>query len=540
MRHYLIERFGKENVSDCILGHRLNDALVLFGHLNVISGHFFLQQGDELPLNRLCITVLRDPIDRFLSDYSFSKGDCADRLLNTKLHALEFDAYLEQLAQDPLNLPAAQVEMLYPLGTSSQSQLSPGEKLRSAVQAIDLFNLVGIQEELEDLAYMLDAELGGGHTPLRLKNATAQRIEVDSLSPWQLKKIRSLLAHEFELYQHAKSRFQALRREFLTHSVKVSENSSAKVSVDILAAIERPLPEQSREFGDERCTIEEATVNGEISGSNLVMIGERFHIVVKINAHEYIETLNAGIAIKDERGMLVFGTNTMLLGDSYSLSQGEYTISFSMLNRMRKGNYSVDVALIRSESHYEGCYHWREKVTSFKVHDSAVTHYEGSILMDANVSFAARTDESIYEHKPYVAAGNQVKSFGRLNAPLHQFESIIRPVAHMDGLFPGTEVFVPLRVENISQETWVAYGQQPVTLTYRWLTDDGEIVVADGIRTRLPSDILPGEGVIIPLRVSVPKECQSLQLVISLVQEAVAWFVDRNPQSAFITSIDFV
>ena len=101
------------------------------------------------------------------------------------------------------------------------------------------------------------------------------------------------------------------------------------------------------------------------------------------------------------------------------------------------------------------------------------------------------------------------------------------------------DICVPVRIENISREPWAASGKKSVALTYRWLAKNGDVVVADGVRTRLPGDVLPGRAVIIPMQVTVPSERQPLQLVISLVQEAVAWFVDKNPASSHVATVEF-
>ena len=84
----------------------------------------------------------------------------------------------------------------------------------------------------------------------------------------------------------------------------------------------------------------------------------------------------------------------------------------------------------------------------------------------------------------------------------------------------------------------MASGRQPVALAYRWLASTREVIVGDGMRTRLPTDVRPGDAVVVPMRISIPGEHQSLQLVISLIQEAVAWFVDRDPGSAHTLSVE--
>lgn len=541
IQHYFIERLGKDRVSDSILGRRLKDALVQFDYLDVLSGHFLLQQGDHLPQDRCCITILRNPIDRFLSEYFYSKSDRADRFLDGKLQALSLDAYLEQLPTAELEAMSGQIGMLYPLGTSSREGLSLAEKFTASVKAIDAFEFIGVQEELEDLACILDVKFGWEHTALKLKNVTSQRIKAESLAPQHIQKLRSLLAHEHELYECAKSRFQTLRREFILRSIAVVCDNDAnlgKTSPITSQITDSSSDEHPVEFGDRDCTIEEVSITGEISGVLQVMVGEHFDILLRIKAKNNIDVLNASIAIKDGRGLLMFSTNSMMLGHIYSLNEGEHIVHFTILNRLPRGSYCVDAALMKGESQYAGCYHWRENVAAFTVYDSVTPHFEGLIYMDANVFLTSKDEDAKHTCKPYAASNNQVRALGRVNPKLRQFDAVITPMAPIENLFSGMDINVPVRLENTSKETWAAYGRQPVALTYRWLAKDGNVVTADGVRTRLPADVPPGAAVIVPMQISIPSGPQSLLLVVSLVQESVAWFVDRNPDSAYVISVE--
>ncbi|MBE1160469.1 Wzt carbohydrate-binding domain-containing protein [Dyella acidiphila] len=539
IRHHLATHLGEKRVSDTIIGYRLKDALVQFDHLDVISGHFLLQQGDQLPRDRCSITVLRHPFDRFLSEFFYQKIDCANRLLDTRLQGLGLDTYLQQLSLTEQEAMSAQIAMIYQLGTSSRTVLSLEEKSAAALKAVESIEFVGLQDELEDFACMLDAKFGWSHVPLKLKNTTSQRIKLTELTPQQTKKLSELFPLELELYHYAKSRFKATRRELLKRSVTVgfdAEATPAASQPDNDAAAS--CSDSPVEFGDKRCTIEEVSVVGEISGGDLAMVGERFDILIRLKSSVPIDTLNASIAIKDERGMLMFSTTAMQLGHAYSLKQGEYIVRFNMLNRLPRGNYHIDAALMESESPLVGCYHWHENVATFKVHDTIVTHFEGHIFMDADVSMKSATDEPTCEDKQHVAGSNHVRALGYSNKQLTQFKATIKPTARIENVFPGMDICVPVRVENTGKEPWGASGKQSVALTYRWLTKSGKVIVADGVRTQLPSDVPPGNAVVVPMQISVPNESQSMRLVISLVQEAVAWFVDKNPGSAHVVAVD--
>lgn len=536
IRHYLAAQLGEQNVTPCIFDSRLNDALARWHDMTAISGHFSLHQGDKLPRDRSSITVLRDPIERFLSHYFFNKSDHADRLRNAKIHALDLDAYLENLSSSELESIACQIEMLYPLGTSARCELSPSEKLDASLKALDQFELVGLQNELDDFTSMLDAQFSWRPGTLGFKNVTSQRLDASSLSQEQRRKLMRSLEGEFELYQSARDRFRKLRRDFIRRSagVTVTEASEPVEQASASTAAE----DAPVEFGDRRCTIDAVIVEGETSGVGRVMVGERCAIGVTFRAEEDIDELNVGIAVKDERGVLIFGTNSMLLGDIYSLAPGEYCIRFDMQNRAPIGRYSVDVAMVRRETHYQGCYHWLEKAASFEVQESLATHFEGQVLMDAEVQLTPRSPCAHVDVRNCTHSMHLMRSLGRNHAPLVQFTAQMAPLGAMDQFFVGHDAFVPVRLKNLGNEAWGAYGQQAVTLSYRWLTMDGAFAVSDGLRTRLPADMPAGASIIVPMKIRPPEQPGRYQLVLSPVQESVAWFVDRMPESGSVTPIE--
>lgn len=93
---------------------------------------------------------------------------------------------------------------------------------------------------------------------------------------------------------------------------------------------------------------------------------------------------------------------------------------------------------------------------------------------------------------------------------------------------PGQTLALPARLTNTGTELWpaVAAGPMRVTFSYRWLTESGEPVELNGLRTFLPDDVPPGAAVDVVARVRTPGAPGRYQLVFSLVQEDVAWFLD--------------
>jgi hypothetical protein len=535
---FLVEQLGKNRVSPTLGGIRLSDALVQWQDIAAISGHFVARQGDLLPSSRFCITALRNPIDRLVSSFYYNKNDLDDLLLDSRRFTLSMDEFIQARTRAPVEESAIQLGMLYPLGTDSQARLTTDEKLAAATKALDQFDLVGVTEELDDFVVMLGAAMGWPGRSLDRVNITSRRVGVDALTTAQRTAIHRLLEPEILLYEHALTRFRRERRTCIGRSPGQGTNEIA--SNDARPKSTNNLPTHtSRDMGDLRCEITSVSVVGTVSGYQQVMAGELMNIIVEFIAHEPIDQLNAGIAINDERGVLMFGTNTLLQGSIISVARGSYAVSFSMLNRLGPGHYHVDAALIRTESHYDGCYHWRAKVSRFSVEAYAVQHYEGRVLMDSEVSFDGTSPEAVWDQRAVRPSNLFARSFGQKNEPLREFLSVIEPMVHVETLPRGVDTLLQVKLTNTGNETWVAGGRNPVHLSYHWRgLKDRAMVVADGLRTPLPQDVRPNESQICAAQVRSPKESGNYLLEISLVQEQVAWFSDRHAGSGCLIPIE--
>lgn len=544
LRTYLAKQVGAERVSSGTNNMRMSDALVRWRNFDVISGHFSLRHGDQLPKDRHCITVLREPIDRFLSEFFFHKNDNPDRLIDSEIRMMDLDAYLDFLSNQETPVRLLQVEMLYPLGTSSRASLSREEELSAAIRALDGFDRVGVHSDLDDLSAMLEADFSWPAMPMERVNVTSSRLCKDALPPHQQRILRRLFESESELYQQARERFLHDRRASIRSSLVMpggdvlqsSESMVSKLAPDSAQPAAAP-----RDFGDGRCVIKHVVVRGEASGDHRVMAGEMMDISVTFEAIETIDQLTLGLAIRDGLGGLVFGTNSKLLGDVYEVSPGECVAHIRMLNRMvEQGSYSVDLSLTRDGGQYEGCYHWLGHAASFEVYDSSVIHGIGRVLMDPEVGIVAVSQNVRWRRLSHITLGLKLRVTSKRNNPLIRFLAEIQPRVMIEQLPVGTTTTIPIRVQNLGVEIWPAKGQQNVVLSYRWLRPNGDVVVSDGIRTPLSTDVQPGGVVQIPLRICVPDEKGDFILVLSPVQELVAWFCERESESQFTAPVAII
>jgi hypothetical protein len=105
-----------------------------------------------------------------------------------------------------------------------------------------------------------------------------------------------------------------------------------------------------------------------------------------------------------------------------------------------------------------------------------------------------------------------------------QFEQVRVPALRAD-----TEHDVFAAVWNRGSVTWTSDAPiGPVFVSYHWLDGAGAVATWDGLRTRLPSPIGPGEPRSLKLRVRTPAAPGTYVLVLQMVREGVEWFGEKH------------
>ena len=80
-----------------------------------------------------------------------------------------------------------------------------------------------------------------------------------------------------------------------------------------------------------------------------------------------------------------------------------------------------------------------------------------------------------------------------------------------------------ITIENTGAEKWDRNGENPVRVSYHWLKD-GKVVLWDGIRNKLPYDVVPGSTIKMDMNIEAPHEEGNYTLIIDLVKEGITWF----------------
>lgn len=95
----------------------------------------------------------------------------------------------------------------------------------------------------------------------------------------------------------------------------------------------------------------------------------------------------------------------------------------------------------------------------------------------------------------------------------------------------GSTLRIPISLKNKSNFIWFNAGVNPTNLSYRWLDASGKLVVENGDRTVLPFDLSPGESAAVNAIIKTPTKPGKYTLILTMVQEAVAWFDNKKAPS---------
>ncbi len=99
----------------------------------------------------------------------------------------------------------------------------------------------------------------------------------------------------------------------------------------------------------------------------------------------------------------------------------------------------------------------------------------------------------------------------------------------------GKLVKVPLTIRNDGTIPWRARGPQSVAVTYHWLDAAGKtILVWQGVRSEIPSDVEPGGTVELEAWVAPPASPGSYAMQWDMLQQDVAWFSIFAPGKAHV------
>ncbi|KAJ8026692.1 Heparan sulfate 2-O-sulfotransferase 1 [Holothuria leucospilota] len=196
----------------------------LHGHIKYID----FKNDTRLPEKKqpIYLNIIRDPIDRLVSQYYFVRY--GDRLFTNKrrLRKLQKNIFLNETLNDCVERRRPEC-----CGSNAQVQYFCGyhpdcqrreEAFQRAVRNLDYYLVVGITEEYEDFLKVLEKLLPDYfkgvvdeyNTPAETNRKTQSSArKKQPLTEAVRDKLRSLLDMEYKFYYHVRSKFQGLKQE---------------------------------------------------------------------------------------------------------------------------------------------------------------------------------------------------------------------------------------------------------------------------------------------------------------------------------------
>ncbi len=137
--------------------------------------------------------------------------------------------------------------------------------------------------------------------------------------------------------------------------------------------------------GTGEATVERIGIyNNEGKPIEAVDVGQSITLRVSVLVKKDIPRLIFGYGIKDRLGQVVYGTNTDLkkqpIEDVKAGSRYVFDISFDA--NLGPGSYSIQTALVSTDSHLVNNYEWRDLAMVFHVVNINKTHFAGCAWMD--------------------------------------------------------------------------------------------------------------------------------------------------------------
>jgi len=116
-------------------------------------------------------------------------------------------------------------------------------------------------------------------------------------------------------------------------------------------------------------------------------VGQPITLRILVETKYLIERLVLGFGIKDRLGQVVYGTNTDLKNQPLENVPANSRICFDITfpANLGPGTYSVQTALVSSDTHLENNYEWRDRALVFNVINSSKESFSGCAWLDPTI-----------------------------------------------------------------------------------------------------------------------------------------------------------
>lgn len=124
----------------------------------------------------------------------------------------------------------------------------------------------------------------------------------------------------------------------------------------------------------------------------IAAVGHKVTLAVHVKTHFDIEKLVLGFSIKNHLGQAIFGTNTYHTKQiQYDVKSGtELLFNVQFPANFGEGSYSVQLALVSTDTHLVNNYEWRDLAYVFKIANLAKDYFIGMSWLDSIIEIKSK------------------------------------------------------------------------------------------------------------------------------------------------------
>jgi hypothetical protein len=493
---WLIQALGEGCVTPNLIGGHRELIQRYGGSHSIISGHISFDFGEQLDPRYFYLTILRDPVDRCISWAYFLLNNVPPN--SETLPLIEGARLFVDSAGAEINeafkatISNLNTEHFYRLGLATFG--TEEEKLASAKRVLDQYDVVGIYEKMPEFLARVSALIGiDCPAELAAVNVTSNRPAVGNAASALRLRIEELNPLDVALYEYACSKIK--------NAPAVNGAEATPFPNRVWLPYASPAPRSL-------ITADIELLSTVLREGDDIECGQVMSFDVDFFATRGISELEAGIHIFDANRQWVFGTNSILQDKKIKdLSRGTYRVTHHVQADFPAGSYTAGFAFAERNSERTKELAWHHAICSFTVRHPQ----RSSSVGYANPAFSM----TFYKTEKY----NESRTIS--NPP----NGFVRAAVDKLTVAARSSIDMVVDVFNDSNQLWLGDAFRPVSLSYHWLTTQGERMFWDGERTPLPPQgIVPGQQTQLSMRVLAPEEPGQYQLQLSLVQERVGWF----------------
>lgn len=550
------EILGSENVKQVVSLNKGPKQLETLNEYKLVGGHFtYYDYLKFINDDRYSITFLRNPIERFLSQYYFFKNNVGDIKQPSVVNAKKLDlkSYVEyygnkQMYGDVLN------RQVWHLVGLQKPTITDNEVLELAKENLSKINFIGIHENLAEsidlLCYDCNWPLIRDIPVINVTNKKPVYSEVDKNT---LERIKELNYLDFQLYDYALELYNSKKRQILQEAIKVNYKISHSNSEEVLNLKrniivslhkdnERNVCMENKIGSNINCgtgeiKITSARVYNNTDGSIVIKSGREAFIEIIYKSSITVENVVVGFVIEDEYGQKIYGTNSLLLNQIIPVQKDEtYCVIYKLNMNIAEGRYNLNVALHSDKCyslstslednfhkfldvHLDECYDNCNNITDFVVSEINGTVFEG----------VAKLEPSLLSRKIEIMDKVDKKTTDKIYLNIKEVPREVE----VKSMF-----FCNIDIMNCTSKIINSTGENPIHIAYHWLNENNNTIIHfEGERSTIAPSLLPFNHNEYKLRVRSPEKSGKYKLRVTLVQEGVVWLDELNfclPKDAII------